>query len=632
MDFSGMGISGADSLGNIFDLITNCGQTLPAGFTASCDFSNPGTRPVTITHTATGKQAVFYVNVKADAKDITSLKVGDTWGVISGTNITVTLPYNSSLNLASVTPTVAHTGASYSPTGAQDFSTSKTYTVTASDGTTKPYTVTVQKAALSSIAVTTQPTKTIYGLETAVNTGMNYSGMSILGVDSAGNNISLVSSYTGGTTLPAGFTVSYDFRTTGIKTVTLTHTASGKTAALYPDVRDFSLLSNLSVTGRPFASPFTPSTASYSLYENLDYATTSVTVSATAAESAPAPTVSGAGSQSVNVGANTFTVTVTPPSGYGTAKSYTITVNRKPATPVWGPVDDADHLYSNANTLVYSTDRQAHLAWTMNDTANVTQYEYYTSASVSAPAASTNGTVTGSANLYYQTSGAAYTPGPWYFWVRARAGTVAGDWSAVRPMIIGEAFASNAALKSRIAAGGTIYLVPFGGTRGLEYEAQGGTSSALNVPTGKMTTIIPATGKASFRLSTTASGTGNLPITVQYGGALILGGTEDFGNTLYFYGNGNHVLNANNDGAIECLGNLTLNRGVLLQKYYSSSSSLIWVHGQGLCIFNAGAEIESCRAGEYIILRSTVDGNAHTIDGGGTFTGNTAQYGNANWG
>ena len=61
--------------------------------------------------------------------------------------INVTAPYGT--NVTSLTPTITHTGVSYSPTGAQNFSTPKTYTVTAEDGGTQNYTVTVNIATVA---------------------------------------------------------------------------------------------------------------------------------------------------------------------------------------------------------------------------------------------------------------------------------------------------------------------------------------------------------------------------------------------------------------------------------------------------------------------------------------------------
>lgn len=74
-------------------------------------------------------------------KSITSLKIGNVLGVISGTNITVMLPSGSAIT--SLTPVIVHTGKMIDKTTAQDFTTPKTYTITAENLTTQTYTVTV---------------------------------------------------------------------------------------------------------------------------------------------------------------------------------------------------------------------------------------------------------------------------------------------------------------------------------------------------------------------------------------------------------------------------------------------------------------------------------------------------------
>lgn len=64
-------------------------------------------------------------------------------GLISDTNIAVTMPYP--VALASLIPTITHNGDSVAPAGgvAQDFSSAVGYTVTAEDGSTQHYSVTV---------------------------------------------------------------------------------------------------------------------------------------------------------------------------------------------------------------------------------------------------------------------------------------------------------------------------------------------------------------------------------------------------------------------------------------------------------------------------------------------------------
>ena len=74
----------------------------------------------------------------------------------SAKTINVTVPYGS--DITSLMPAITHTGVSYSPTAAQNFSTSKTYAVTAEDGSNAIYTVVVNIAAAApSIATASLP-------------------------------------------------------------------------------------------------------------------------------------------------------------------------------------------------------------------------------------------------------------------------------------------------------------------------------------------------------------------------------------------------------------------------------------------------------------------------------------------
>jgi hypothetical protein len=84
----------------------------------------------------------------------------DVTGVISGTNISVTVPNGTTVT--SLVATFTTTGTSVkigtteqtSGTTANDFSSAKTYTVTGADGSTQNYTVTVTVASASSKAIT----------------------------------------------------------------------------------------------------------------------------------------------------------------------------------------------------------------------------------------------------------------------------------------------------------------------------------------------------------------------------------------------------------------------------------------------------------------------------------------------
>lgn len=75
-----------------------------------------------------------------------SLGVEDEVVVINETNHTIAVTVPSGTTLTSITPVIEFYGALISPTGAQNFTSTVTYTVTAYDTTTQAYTVTVTEA------------------------------------------------------------------------------------------------------------------------------------------------------------------------------------------------------------------------------------------------------------------------------------------------------------------------------------------------------------------------------------------------------------------------------------------------------------------------------------------------------
>ncbi len=90
--------------------------------------------------------------IKSNAKEITSFKLNEVTGKISGTNITLSVPYGTAIT--SLKPTVTcSTKATYTPTTAQNFTSPVKYTVSAEDGTTKVYTVTVTKESPKKVNV-----------------------------------------------------------------------------------------------------------------------------------------------------------------------------------------------------------------------------------------------------------------------------------------------------------------------------------------------------------------------------------------------------------------------------------------------------------------------------------------------
>ena len=88
-----------------------------------------------------GKRAVVTLIGLGNTKNIVSLKIGNTVGVITGNNIVVTVP--SGTDITSLTPSIDHRGKMISPTIAQDFTIPKVYTVTAENLSTQIYNVSV---------------------------------------------------------------------------------------------------------------------------------------------------------------------------------------------------------------------------------------------------------------------------------------------------------------------------------------------------------------------------------------------------------------------------------------------------------------------------------------------------------
>jgi uncharacterized repeat protein (TIGR02543 family) len=135
-------------LTSLVPTIVHTGASIsPASGTAQ-DFSGPVTYTVTA---AGGTKAAYTVTVvfANSTKEITDFSFANpaVTGVISETDISVTVPYGT--NLTALVPTITHNGASISPASgtARNFSLPVTYTVTAEDGTTLEYTVTVTPEA-----------------------------------------------------------------------------------------------------------------------------------------------------------------------------------------------------------------------------------------------------------------------------------------------------------------------------------------------------------------------------------------------------------------------------------------------------------------------------------------------------
>lgn len=88
-----------------------------------------------------GKRTSLTLQSLSANKSITSLKIGTVSGIIVGTNITVTLPAGTVVT--SLTPVIVHNGKMIDKTSAMDFTTPRTYEITAENLSTQIYTVTV---------------------------------------------------------------------------------------------------------------------------------------------------------------------------------------------------------------------------------------------------------------------------------------------------------------------------------------------------------------------------------------------------------------------------------------------------------------------------------------------------------
>jgi uncharacterized membrane protein YgcG len=156
--------------------------------------------------------------------------------IISGTNITATVPTSTDVTTLAPTYTVSALATGNPTSGtARNFTTPQTYTITAQDGTTKNYTVTVTKGSVS--AAKDILTFTFPGLPATTISGTNIS----VTVPAATNVTTLAPTYTmsalatgnptSGTarnfTTPQTYTITAQDGTTKNYTVTVSSSGSG---------------------------------------------------------------------------------------------------------------------------------------------------------------------------------------------------------------------------------------------------------------------------------------------------------------------------------------------------------------------------------------------------------------------
>ncbi|MBL9019692.1 MAG: Ig-like domain-containing protein [Myxococcales bacterium] len=144
-----MQLPAGTALTNLVPTIVHTGASVSPASGVPKDFSTPVIYTVTAVDGSTQPYTVTITTAGSDSKDITRFTLAGVDGTINGTSIAVTVPFGT--NILSAAPTIVHTGVSVSPPSgiAQNFSTPKSYTVTAENGSTKTYTVTVTIAANS---------------------------------------------------------------------------------------------------------------------------------------------------------------------------------------------------------------------------------------------------------------------------------------------------------------------------------------------------------------------------------------------------------------------------------------------------------------------------------------------------
>src|SRR5579863_7073147 len=143
------------------------------------DFTNPVTYIVTSANGIVQTYTVTVIVSSTSSSFINAYSFGNVTGVISGQNITVTVPNGT--GVTALIATFTTTGVNVTVGGAtqtstvtpNDFTNPVTYTVTAADGSTSTYTVTVSVVPSSAKAITTFAFGTTAGVITGQSIAVN---------------------------------------------------------------------------------------------------------------------------------------------------------------------------------------------------------------------------------------------------------------------------------------------------------------------------------------------------------------------------------------------------------------------------------------------------------------------------
>jgi hypothetical protein len=305
------------SITSIAPEITHTGASINPVDGVPQNFTNPVTYTVTAANGTTKAYTVTVTVALNSAKAITDFTLAGQSGAINegaGT-IAVTVPHGTVLT--ALTPTITHTGASISPTTAQNFTSPVTYTVTAANGTTKTYTVTVTVALNSAKAITDF---TLAGQTGIINEGAGTIAVTVpYGTDIT--SIAPVVTHTGASINPVDG-VPQNFTSP----VTYTVTAANGTTKAYTVTVTVALNSAKAITD------FTLAGQSGAINEGAGTIAATVPYGMDITSIAPVVTHTGASINPVDGVPQNFTspVTYTVTAANGTTKTYTVTVTVAP--------------------------------------------------------------------------------------------------------------------------------------------------------------------------------------------------------------------------------------------------------------------------------------------------------------
>lgn len=338
---------------------TTTGTSVTVGSTAqesgvtSNDFSSTVTYTVTAADGSTQDYTVTVTIAVNTAKEITafgftsannSVLSTNVTGAISGTDISVTVPYGTT-SIANLVATFTTTGTSVkigtteqtSGTTVNDFSSAKTYTVTAADGSMRDYTVTVTIASNSAKEITAFSFPGITW-DSHLYTG-NHNNGNDLGTTISGTSITAKLPY-GSTSMAATFATSGASVTVGGVTQTSGVTSNDfKSPVTYRVTAADSSWQDYTVTVL-----FVPAVGSMFVTGNSSYWVASASTSTDAVEMSLGLTC-----DAINAGSDTFTMVVwatlggtLTPHAPGSVSGPYLTV---PSDTTVTPAADNDYYY-----------------------------------------------------------------------------------------------------------------------------------------------------------------------------------------------------------------------------------------------------------------------------------------------